>query len=169
MARVPQLWYCCQGLRESLSSKPLLMRSSGGPSGTEDVVDEASAVEVVEVNSVLEVMVEESLEMLSDALLVVETTVEESVVLKDAVSVVLMVALSVVLKDADSVDEEAVSVVLRETVSVLEDAVSVLLQVVDSEPVDETVLEAAVEAEVVTDSTETEDDVTRGLHTDAAA
>lgn len=145
MARVPQLWYCCQGLKESLSSKPLLMRSSGGPSGTEDVVDEASAVEVVEVNSVLEVMVEESVEMLSDALLVVETTVEESVVLKEAVSV------------------------LEDAVSVLEDAVSVLLQVVDSEPVDETVLEAAVEAEVVTDSTETEDDVTRGLHTDAAA
>lgn len=168
MATVPQFWYCTQGLRESLSSKPLLTRSSGGPSGTDDVVDEASAVEVVVVKSVLEVMVEESVEMLSDALLVVEMTVDESVVLKEAVSV-LEDAVSVVLKDADSVDEEAVSVVLRETVSVLEDAVSVLLQVVDSEPVDETVLVATVEAEVVTDSNETEDDVTRGLHTDAAA
>lgn len=115
------------------------MRSSGGPSGTDDVVvDEASAVEVVEVNKVLDVMVEEPVEMLSDALVVVETTVKESVVLNEAVSV-------------------------------LEDTVSTLVQVVDSEPVDSTVLEAAVEADVVTDSRETEDDVTFGLHTDAAA
>lgn len=102
------------------------------------VVDEASAVEVVEVNKVLDVMVEEPVEMLSDALVVVETTVKESVVLNEAVSV-------------------------------LEDTVSTLVQVVDSEPVDSTVLEAAVEADVVTDSRETEDDVTFGLHTDAAA